>query len=424
MRRHFLGLFLLIIATLAVASWAQDRILSGRSNALASDETLKLATQLLRKELSSVPEADWHGYIASALTGSEATLEMFGNQEIVGEGTMESMRKGEIVHLKAGSNEMWSMQQFDATHVLALKSTLEHRDALDWAVTLGFYGLIALVLMLWLWPLARDLRDLEKATARFGDRNWNFNVKPKPHSAIHRLSEAFRRMAARIDELVSSHKDMTNALSHEIKTPLARMQFELDFAQKAADIVPMKKSLENIKGDVEAINKLVKATLDYAILERAELELNFAHHDFTQILPALVDESRRDSPENLKIRLEVAPGATHVRCDIHLIEAILKNLLNNARRYAHRQIAVAFSSEAGMNRLVVEDDGPGIPEAQQARVFESFVKLDRTPGKEARFGLGLAIVKRAAEWHEGQVALSRSTLGGARFEVSWPESGR
>jgi signal transduction histidine kinase len=215
---------------------------------------------------------------------------------------------------------------------------------------------------------------------------------------------------------------MTNALSHEIKTPLARMQFELDFAQKAADIVPMRKSLENIKGDVEAINKLVKATLDYAILERAELEINFAYHDFTQILPALVDELRRDCPEVLRIRLEVAPGANHVRCDIHLIEAILKNLLNNARRYAIRQIAVTFSSELGMNRLLVEDDGPGIPEAQQARVFESFVKLDRTVGKEARFGLGLAIVKRAAEWHDGQVALSRSALGGARFEVSWPES--
>jgi len=68
----------------------------------------------------------------------------------------------------------------------------------------------------------------------------------------------------------------------------------------------------------------------------------------------------------------------------------------------------------------VDDDGPGIPEADRQRVFDSFVQLERQAGRKTGFGLGLAIVKRAVEWHGGQVSISESPHGGARFSVTWP----
>jgi two-component system sensor kinase ParS len=81
---------------------------------------------------------------------------------------------------------------------------------------------------------------------------------------------------------------------------------------------------------------------------------------------------------------------------------------------------VAFTSYDGVNRLLVDDDGPGIPQADRSRVFESFVQLERTAGRKTGFGLGLAIVKRAIEWHGGEVSVVESPLGGARFCVTWP----
>jgi len=102
------------------------------------------------------------------------------------------------------------------------------------------------------------------------------------------------------------------------------------------------------------------------------------------------------------------------------METVLKNLLYNASRYARRSIDVTFTCDAGLNRLLVDDDGPGIPEADRQRVFDSFVQLDRTAGRKTGFGLGLAIVKRAIEWHGGQVSVTESPLGGARFCVVWP----
>jgi signal transduction histidine kinase len=103
---------------------------------------------------------------------------------------------------------------------------------------------------------------------------------------------------------------------------------------------------------------------------------------------------------------DVQAGADHVNCDVHLFEAVLKNLLYNAARYAQREILVTFRVQDGKYQLLVDDDGPGIPEQDRRRAFDSFVQLDHTRNKKTGFGLGLAIVKRAIEWHGGDVVIS------------------
>jgi two-component system OmpR family sensor kinase len=227
-------------------------------------------------------------------------------------------------------------------------------------------------------------------------------------------------MAARIDGLIASHKDMSNAVSHEIRTPLARIRFEIALARQSGDMAQVTAALDHINADVTAINDLVTATLDYAILERAEMSLNIGPHDLTKLLPAITEYVRQDTRPDIRMSCEVQGAADQVRCDIHLIEAVVKNLLYNASRYAKREIRVTFRVNDGMNQLLIDDDGPGIPAEDRRRAFESFVQLDRTRSKKTGFGLGLAIVKRAMEWHRGEVAISQSPLGGARFSASWP----
>jgi signal transduction histidine kinase len=85
-------------------------------------------------------------------------------------------------------------------------------------------------------------------------------------------------------------------------------------------------------------------------------------------------------------------------------------------------VQVTFKADGGVNTLLVDDDGPGIPEQEWVRVLESFVQLDASNMQRtnAGFGLGLAIVKRAMEWHSGEVVVARSPLGGARIVATWP----
>jgi two-component system OmpR family sensor kinase len=324
--------------------------------------------------------------------------------------------------MQAAAGEAWALKQLNKDYVLAFKSKAPEaqRGLLEWIITLLFYAAMALVIMIWIWPLTRDLRALEKAAARFGNKNWLFDVHIKPRSQIYALAETFRKMALRIDGLITSHQDMSNAVSHEIKTPLSRMQFEIESAQQAQTILEVKASLSNIKADITAINDLVSATLNYAILERADLSLNIDTHNFTTLLPAIAEFVRKDARPDIQMSAELSGDTDKVICDLHLIEAVVKNLLYNAARYAKREVHLVFKAQDGVNQLLVDDDGPGIPEKDWQRAFDSFVQLESLGTEKTGFGLGLAIVKRSIEWHNGAVFIVKSPLGGARISAIWP----
>ena len=424
MVRHFLGLYLLIVFTLAVVSWGQDKLLQAYSNSdVADDRPAQMAMALLADRLHGEPEGKWHDVVASVAARTGINMELFANGDITGDETLTKLKRGDIAYMVSDKGDSWALRRLDDHYVLAIKSAepaAPRRGRLEWSLTMAFYALIALVLMIWIWPLTRDLRVLEKAAAQFGNRNWSFNADIKPHSQIYPLSQTFRRMAARIDGLIASHKDMSNAVSHEIRTPLSRMQFEIELAQQAGTVEEMQRSLTHVKTDIAAINDLVAATLSYAILERADVSLNIDTHNFTTLIPAIGESVARDTRPDVRISADVQGDATAVRCDMHLMETVLKNLLYNATRYAKHSIRVTFARDGGMNRLFVDDDGPGIPEADRHRVFESFVQLERVAGRKTGFGLGLAIVKRAVEWHNGKVSVTESPLGGARFCITWP----
>jgi signal transduction histidine kinase len=231
-------------------------------------------------------------------------------------------------------------------------------------------------------------------------------------------------MAGRIDRLISSHKDLANALSHEIKTPLARMRFEIELARSAENREALLQHLDHLNKDIAELNAFVTATLEYAVLERAEIALNIGPHDFTLVVPAVTESVKRGARNDLVMSCDVADDSKCVPCDAHLIETVLRNLLYNASRYANQRVHVSFKLAADSDRrsyqLCVEDDGPGIPEPDRERVFGSFVQLGARSGARTGFGLGLAIVKRAIEWHGGAASVDSSPLGGARFVVEWP----
>ena len=271
MARHFLGLYLLIVGTLAVVSWSQDRLLQAYSGPDTLDDRSTAAVMaVLADQLHAAPVQTWKSLIAGVASRTGVDMEVFATGEIAGRSTLERLNRGENAYMRSSSGDSWVLKRIDAGHVLALKSPEPpgQRGPLEWGLTILFYALIALVLMFWIWPLTRDLRQLEKEAAQYGNRNWRFAAEIKPHSQIFPLAQTFRRMAARIDGLIASHQDMSNAVSHEIKTPLSRMQFEIELAQHATTVAQVKASLANIKSDIDSINGLVKATLGYAILER------------------------------------------------------------------------------------------------------------------------------------------------------------
>jgi two-component system OmpR family sensor kinase len=426
MARHFLGLYTLIVLTLAAVSWGQDKLLQAYGARDASDDrALAAALSAVENQLQGAPTSEWKHLVERVSAETGGGYELFAATDIAGRKTLVELREGKIAYMQAAAGETWALKQLNHDYVLAFKSQAPgtQREPLEWMITVLFYAAMALVIMIWIWPLTRDLRALEHAAARFGNRNWAFDAQIKPRSQIYALAETFRKMALRIDGLITSHKDMSNAVSHEIKTPLSRMHFEIELAQRAQSVSDVKISLDNIKADITAINELVSATLNYAILERADLSLNIGTHNFTALLPAITEFVRNDARPDIKIGTLLSGNTDKVICDLHLIETVVKNLLYNAARYAKHEVHLAFTVHDGVNRLSVDDDGPGIKEEDRQRVFGSFVQLESTQHNKTGFGLGLAIVKRAVEWHDGEVLITKSPLGGARICAVWPVLG-
>jgi two-component system OmpR family sensor kinase len=425
MARHFLQLYLLIVITLAAVSWGQGRLwemYSGPEDRARDDQPQVATLKLVDQQLRAVPRDQRQQFVADVAKRTGVDLELFEPQDIAGTETHERLERGEVAHLHAGEKDWLLRRVSDESRVLVFRyaSPVAARGALDWALAFIFYAAIALVIMTWLWPLTRDLRQLERSTTTFGDRNWKFGAQIGLRSPVYSLAEAFRRMAARIDSLIGAQKDMTNAMSHEIRTPLARMRFEIEMARMAKDPEALARYLNSLNVEVGELDAFITATLDYAILERAEVALNVRENDLTLILPGIVETVSRASRDDIRIRCEVSPNATAVRCDAHLMETVVRNLLYNALRYARSEVHVIFFIRPdGVYNLRVDDDGPGIREADRARIFDSFVQLEDPGRRKTGYGLGLAIVKRIAEWHGGTVAVTRAGLGGAGFSVTW-----
>src|SRR5258708_23411749 len=100
-------------------------------------------------------------------------------------------------------------------------------------------------------------------------------------------------------------------------------------------------------------------------------------HNCTTLIPAIAESVRRNARPEIRMCAAVQNDADKVICDMHLLETVLKNLLYNAARYAKHDIRVSFNVQNGVNHLLVDDDGPGIPEKDRHRALEPFVQLDQ-----------------------------------------------
>jgi signal transduction histidine kinase len=233
-------------------------------------------------------------------------------------------------------------------------------------------------------------------------------------SLVTTIQEQTRQVSA----LNERHKEVSQAVSHELRTPLSRMRFALALLARCEDAESRDRLQERLLNDVNELESLVRASLTFSRLGHA---------------PAALSRERmglRDWLEDEVAALEVAPESTHLNIrskhseiigDRGLLHLIVRNLLTNAVRYGRSQVGVVVEDKSDDHLLIhIDDDGPGILQGDLERVFEPFVRLNNQQREANGFGLGLAIVQRAAQWHQAEITIGRSPMGGARFTVSVP----
>ena len=283
---------------------------------------------------------------------------------------------------------------------------------------LGILAIVGAAVFVLLKPFERRIVALTEVAQDFGEGKLERRSDDGRNDAIGALAMTFNNMADRIGGLIERQRELLHAVSHEFRTPLARLFFIVDDAQGATDAAEKDRQLQKIEGSLQDLNDLVEELLTFVRLEEGGEEIAKEMVDVASQVAdvALVVDDLRGAIE-LRVegeRLEV-PGVPH------LCKRAVLNLVTNAVRYAKSQVVVRCQRAGAWVQVVVDDDGPGIPAEARAQVLQPFFRVDASRTADSGgFGLGLAIVRRIMAVHEGRVEVGESEWGGARFTLAFP----
>ena len=266
----------------------------------------------------------------------------------------------------------------------------------------------------------RPIRELSDKIEKVQAQNLaDSRIEENQVKELNQLSVSYNRMLERLSDAFEIQRQFTANAAHELRTPLALMQVQLDLyhsnshPDNDADTVQM---IKMVTEQNDRLNKMVKTPLDMS-------ELQTVGRDDEIILDALVDEVLEDLEplaEGKNIRLiGKCKDITMVGSDI-LIYRLVYNLVENAIKYNHSggQVTVTADRKEKHVYLSVEDTGTGIPEELKERVFEPFFRVDKSRSRElGGVGLGLALVREIVRVHDGSITVKSNPSGGTIFEV-------
>lgn len=283
--------------------------------------------------------------------------------------------------------------------------------------TASFYGGITVLLLMWLYPLISRLIKLKNTSLAFGKGDLSQRVDTHSMSYITEIETAFNQMAQRIQTLVNDNKLLGNAVSHDLRTPLARLRFGIDALSETTDTETQINYQKRISNDIDEMESLVETLLNYARLDQSMVAIDQQHCHFIEIIQACI---KNLSENDIRIDIVYPENDLIVTGNRQYLSMLINNLLSNARQHARTQVKVICHQSAQGITLLIDDDGTGIDPSEIDNILKPFMK-GSTNQASAGYGMGLAIAKRIAEWHHGKLAIDRSReLGGASIQVTIP----
>jgi two-component system sensor histidine kinase RstB len=341
---------------------------------------------------------------------------------------MQDLADGQLIWLTQADGQLIFFQQLpDQKSVLSAGALLAIDSNIEWIyLTFGiiFILLVSIGMFLWVYPLWRDLKRLTVTATSFGDGFLQQRAELAKNSVIARLGQSFNIMANRIEKLILGHKELTNAIAHDLRTPLYRLRFAFDMLDgDDVTVEQRQKYRHSINTSIDDLDHLISQTL---VLSRYSRTMDISHFSECKLAEKISNEIElfRLEHTQLSINFETCTELSErlLWVDSRALLRALNNLLSNASRYAETSIKISLNRARKDCVLTVEDDGPGINQQQWEKIFQPFAQLENIQrGNLGGHGLGLAIVQQIALWHKGHVNVTHSTLGGAKFEIRWPE---
>ena len=382
----------------------------------AADPWLESTFRLMESELASVSPGDRAAFAQSLWSKLDLELSVLDAEDISSAMPEEAGAR----ELEGEDGKIYYLWNSQALHGALRLGPFEppRESAIVRFLPVLFYASILLIVGLWLRPLLRDLRILTEASQKFATDYREPLDTASRTTQLTSLATNLDDMSAKVSQLIQSQKEMTAALSHEMRTPLARVRFAAAVLEGEVD-EHLRGQLRAVNADVQQIDDLISDMLDYARLDHPGLRMNC---QVIPLAPWLRQVIALCPPHEKAVSTVQQDGIETAWMEPRLMELALSNLLANALRYARQRVMIIVMREQNVYRLVVEDDGEGIPEVDRTAIFRAFTRLDDSRNRDTGgFGLGLAIVARIAALHRGRVVAETSAnLGGAKLALEWP----
>lgn len=431
MKKVFFSFYLFVVAAFLCLHFVYSPIIN-KIITLNTPEALleynrqlaKGAFFLMEQDLLRLPEDKWRDRIAALKPhfGYGIGLMELGALPLDAEQKLQ-LHQGKIVITGNGDYLYHRVAQSRWVLSKGPVSALEpDMSRMNFVILIGVTLAMALPTVIWIVPFWRKLRKISSAAMAFGHGDFNVRAHIARRSSLAPIATSFNAMADRIQQLITSHKELTNAVSHELRSPIARIRFGLTMLTSSSTPEKKQHYFNGIQRDVNELEGLVGELLTYARFDREKPRLRFRRRP---VIPWLKDLLGRKLPAidrpDCRCSFHVDdPSCSAWFDDKHMGRAV-GNLVQNALRCAHRRIHVCLERCDREAVIHVDDDGPGIPEKDRERIFKPFTRLDSSRSRiSGGHGLGLAIVRQIAGWHRGSVTVLDSPMGGARFSIRWP----
>ncbi len=285
-----------------------------------------------------------------------------------------------------------------------------------------FVLVAAVLLCYWLaLHLSEPVRQLQRAVERFGRGDLSARVGSKRRDELGQLARTFDRMAGRIETLLNAERRLLLDISHELRSPLARLGVAVELARSGADL---ESNLNRIQKESDRLNSLVGQLLQ---VTRAEGDPSVLRRELVRVdelVQQLVDDSSIEAQAH-GCKLQYNGGQpVVVDGDPELLRRAVENVIRNAIRFAPRETAVEVSLARNNGKAVldVRDRGPGVPDEALPRIFDAFYRVESDRARASGgVGLGLSIARRAIELHKGAIR-ARNAGPGLEVEMELPVS--
>ena len=275
--------------------------------------------------------------------------------------------------------------------------------------SMGIMAIIILTVSVWaVRRVTAPLAAVSAAAERLGN---DLNAPPMPETGTietHQAARAFNTMQARLRSLIENRTRMLAAISHDLRTPLTLLRLR-------AENIENSQERDKMLATIAEMDSMVGETLQFA-RDEATTEVR-RPTDIAALVQSIVDDM---ADAGMPVKMEPA-GPIVYGCRPDALKRAIRNLLDNAVKYG-KAASVAIQTTPKTIDIIIDDDGPGIPEQELSRVFDPFYRLEESRSRETGgVGLGLAIAQSIVQAHRGELVLSNKPTGGLRARIALPQ---